>query len=1061
MTVNSGAVYRSDWIAGLQSISDFVNGTLVTTDIPANVTDGDSFLIEITGKSYDGSNPPFKVIAQGYLYNNAIIAFSGISYGGVFASYIKIFEDGGVLKFWWPRITYWNSFNVLVRTFNAATNGTITRNRITSITDVVEPTGTKKVQVNLATYMRADITATNAAEVRATLFRDSVDTAYYLDPGNTGTSMVVAGNVSIGTTSSSARLHVSGSTRIEHAGDRVIDFIRSGANSFSIEHDTSRMYFYNLSTANNILTFTNESNIGVGTAFPTNKFQVNYGNPVSVPSAGAAGHCTAFGTVGYGLATGALTNGNAYLQATRWDGTATNYNLLLQPNGGNVGIGTTSVTGKLDIVGGATQRKIQLSGSAFTDVVADLLISRTGTSNTNLAQAPSIQFGNATDASGIILQGSSDFQIFTNNAGAGWNERLRLTNAGDVGIGTTTPRGTLSLGTSLATATTQTLHFGYTPADFYGYRLNSTNTPSSTAAGTFAIQRGNTTAWTTELFINDVGNVGIGTTSPTLKFVVSNRGAAGLELDPTAVASSPLIQSYNRSGAAYTQLTFDALEFVWRPSGTERMRLNQSGNLSFGSQTRQMLNLWSNNYGIGVQSSTTYFRSDTRFSWFRGGVHSDTENAPGTGGTVAMTLDSSSNLIVTGEVRGTLFRDVANTSFFVDPGSTSTLRSTVSINEGVSSTTLNATTAILRTGFSGSADYRHSIVTRHNSAANTNNAWDFYLWRPEVAISAEATHRAFTIDGDLGTVSTIASRAPIFYDSVSSGYYLDPNSTSVLNIVRADQIQFSSGNAATVLNNTSYHIHYDPAGRPAIYMGGADPGNYYDNTTHYFRNRTPANQFLIYGNTARRGEYNSSTGQLLIYGDTGGWAMGTYYVGSSGTLLGGFGAYGGTNTLNNFWIGTDYNASALDIYTAGYAQASQSLRAPIFYDSSGTTFYLDLGNTGTSLNVAGAIVAAGNITAYSDIRVKNNITVISDAINKLDKISGITYTRTDLKDKERRFAGVIAQEIEEVLPEAVFGDDNTKTVDYNATIALLIQAVKEQQVLINKLEEKVNKLENK
>jgi hypothetical protein len=74
-----------------------------------------------------------------------------------------------------------------------------------------------------------------------------------------------------------------------------------------------------------------------------------------------------------------------------------------------------------------------------------------------------------------------------------------------------------------------------------------------------------------------------------------------------------------------------------------------SANLSFGSQTRQMINLWSTNYGIGVQSSTTYFRSDSRFSWHRGGSHNDGENNPG-GGTTAMTLDSSSNLLVTGEV---------------------------------------------------------------------------------------------------------------------------------------------------------------------------------------------------------------------------------------------------------------------------------------------------------------------------------------------------------------------------------------------------------------------------
>ena len=106
---------------------------------------------------------------------------------------------------------------------------------------------------------------------------------------------------------------------------------------------------------------------------------------------------------------------------------------------GNVGIGVSSVSGKLDVVGGATQRKIQVSGSAFTDTVADVFISRTGTNSVGLAQAPSLQFGNATDASGVILQGSNQFQVFTNNAGAGWIERMRISAVGDVGIGTGSP----------------------------------------------------------------------------------------------------------------------------------------------------------------------------------------------------------------------------------------------------------------------------------------------------------------------------------------------------------------------------------------------------------------------------------------------------------------------------------------------------------------------------------------------------------------------------------------------------------------------------------------------
>ena len=78
------------------------------------------------------------------------------------------------------------------------------------------------------------------------------------------------------------------------------------------------------------------------------------------------------------------------------------------------------------------------------------------------------------------------------------------------------------------------------------------------------------------------GNVGIGTTNPSQKFVVSNAGAAGLEISPTAIASSPCIISYNRSGAAYTQLQTSALLHVWDTSGTERMRITSTGVMYLG-----------------------------------------------------------------------------------------------------------------------------------------------------------------------------------------------------------------------------------------------------------------------------------------------------------------------------------------------------------------------------------------------------------------------------------------------------------------------------------------------
>jgi len=113
----------------------------------------------------------------------------------------------------------------------------------------------------------------------------------------------------------------------------------------------------------------------------------------------------------------------------------------------------------------------------------------------------------------------------------------------------------------------------------------------------------------------------------------------------------------------------------------------------------------------------------------------------------------------------------------------------------------------------------------------------------------------------------------------------------------------------------------------------------------------------------------------------------------------------------------------------------------------------------TAVTVSGNFTATGNITAYSDIRLKEDIKPIEDAVSKVQQLTGNTYTRNDLKDPERRYGGVIAQEVEVVLPEAVNdSEDGTKTVDYNAMIALLIESIKELKAEVDDLK---TQLENK
>jgi len=93
------------------------------------------------------------------------------------------------------------------------------------------------------------------------------------------------------------------------------------------------------------------------------------------------------------------------------------------------------------------------------------------------------------------------------------------------------------------------------------------------------------------------------------------------------------------------------------------VQLSPFTSMNFGQQTRQMLNLWSTNYGVGVQNLTTYFRTDSAdggggFAWYQGGMHSDANQDPGAGGRKLMSLTGDGLL-----VRASLYGDNSSGGF--------------------------------------------------------------------------------------------------------------------------------------------------------------------------------------------------------------------------------------------------------------------------------------------------------------------------------------------------------------------------------------------------------------
>jgi len=93
------------------------------------------------------------------------------------------------------------------------------------------------------------------------------------------------------------------------------------------------------------------------------------------------------------------------------------------------------------------------------------------------------------------------------------------------------------------------------------------------------------------------------------------------------------------------------------------------------------------------------------------------------------------------------------------------------------------------------------------------------------------------------------------------------------------------------------------------------------------------------------------------------------------------------------------------------------------------------------------------VTATSDENLKNNIVTITNAIDTVKKLRGVEY---DWRDNGHHSMGLVAQELEKVLPYLVHENENVKSVMYSNMIGLLIEAIKEQQIQIDELKGKIN-----
>lgn len=238
--------------------------------------------------------------------------------------------------------------------------------------------------------------------------------------------------------------------------------------------------------------------------------------------------------------------------------------------------------------------------------------------------------------------------------------------------------------------------------------------------------------------------------------------------------------------------------------------------------------------------------------------------------------------------------------------------------------------------------------------------------------------------------------------------------------------------------------------------GGTWAGNDYPDLVIGYHTGVEIGGLFTYGGTRFYNDHPNRTGTKLIFLV----GCGNCNVCACYNLCAGGGVYspiicatttmqvGGNDVLTtassvgaNFCAGTDVNNR---VVTANGASGSLCGEANLTFD-------------GSTLNVTGAITASGDITSTSDERVKCNIAAICGAIQIVNNLCG----RYFVKDG-REQVGVVAQEIEKILPQVVFQhneDNDIRSVSYGNIVGVLIEAIKEQNVNMCSLQNKITNLE--
>jgi hypothetical protein len=637
-------------------------------------------------------------------------------------------------------------------------------------------------------------------------------------------------------------------------------------------------------------------------------------------------------------------------------------------------------------------------------------------------------------------------------------------------ITTTQSQITTNIGTTSAirlkpTSTTNTtgkssIFLGTSSVDNYGIslrgaRLGTDGTPTfelathfNSANGTVALSIDNSQNATF------AGDVGIGTTSPGYE----------LEVNGTAKADE-FVSLVNASNSGITR--------DWTIIGTGDRGAGLQVNDISGAKYAIYAGGYDLTFGKHVSSNNTYTTAM--------GIYA------------ANATDSSPYVQATHSLRAPIFYDSNDTNYYIDPSTSGTsayLRGNILINKA------NSTGTAIEINSVRDSSWALEFTTNDVGNDNFSGFWvgsngypDMRLRREGSTVNAliSSWERSYTTHGFTDSTDM---RAPIFYDSNNTAYYVDPASTSVMNDI-------SNGSS-----NGSISYGYDVSSTPNT-IG----------VSNWFRSSGDTGW---YSGTYGGGIYMSDTTWIRTYNSK------KYYTGS-----------------------TSYDA----FYTTGGVRALTQMRAPIYYDENNTGYYVDpastsnvsaltvnatngitmgsvsgappstrlkiagIGNGGCALFIQGSgftsnvqvtlptyasgialdntgafgtnalifnrngtnageiIINSGGTTSYSttsDYRLKENVVKLTNGIERVKQLKPKRFNFI-LDENKQVVDGFVAHEAQEVVPESVNGEKDEvlpngdpvyQGIDQAKLVPLLTAALQEAIAKIEDLETRIQILEN-